>query len=149
MKRVLQLVLVLGLVLGLTACGGSKTKTTVCTMDYSGVAVENTITYEGDTVQKIVYKNSMSVDESLVDYLDEIAAAYKEQLEGVTGVTYEYSINGTELVEITTVDYTKTDFAELVDLGMIDSADGQTPTYIDYEATLENMNELGCACTEK
>lgn len=144
-----KIIVVLLLALVLVACGGTKTTTTVCSTTYEGINVENTLVSIGDKVQTIKYVNTMTIDETLFPYIQSAVEEYEESANGVEGLTYEWSMNGNELTEITTIDYNKVNLSDLVDLDLLEEVDGKVPTFISLEASIENMKELGCTCTEK
>lgn len=147
MKKLLALVAALCM---LTACGGgSSEKTTVCSGTTSGGDVVNTIKYVDEKVNSITYQNTMEIDESLIDYVKEYADSYKETVEQISGISYTYTIDGTTVVETTTIDYTVADMDELISNGMIDAGENETVDYIDYELTLDNMTSIGLTCTEQ
>ena len=149
MKKLFTLLLIVFMVFGLTACGGKKTTTTVCTMNYEGVNVENTIIAQGNKVQSLKYVNSITVDETLLPYLQVAAEDFVKKMSGVDGLSYNWSVDGGTLTETTDIDYTKVDFNALVNLGLLEKVDGEVPTYIDLESSINNMKELGCTCSEK
>lgn len=127
----------------------TKSKTTVCTMNYEGVNVENTIIAQGNKVQSLKYVNSITVDETLLPYLQVAAEDFVKKMSGVEGLSYDWSVDGGTLTETTDIDYTKVDFNALVNLGLLEKVDGEVPTYIDLESSINNMKELGCTCSEK
>lgn len=126
-----------------------KLKTTVCTTNYEGVNVKNTLVSEGDKLTSIKYENQITVDSTLIPYLQSAVEEYAKQLENVKGVTYKYTISDTSVTESTEIDYTTADLSSLVKLGIVEEVDGKVPTYIGLEPTLNNMKELGCTCTEQ
>lgn len=126
-----------------------KLKTTVCTMNYEGVNIENTLISKGNKVQSVKYVNSITVDETLLPYLQVAAEDFVKKMSGVDGLSYNWSVDGGTLTETTDIDYTKVDFNALVNLGLLEKVDGEVPTYIDLESSINNMKELGCTCTEK
>ena len=148
MKK-LFILLVVCMLLGLSACGGKKPVTTVCTTNYEGVNVKNTLVSEGDKLTSIKYENQITVDSTLIPYLQSAVEEYAKQLENVKGVTYKYTISDTSVTESTEIDYTTADLSSLVKLGIVEEVDGKVPTYIGLEPTLNNMKELGCTCTEQ
>lgn len=130
-------------------CNVTKSKTTVCTMNYEGVNVENTLVSKGNKVQSIKYVNSITVDETLLPYLQVAAEDFVKKMSGVEGLSYNWSVDSGTLTETTDIDYTKVDLSALVNLGLLEKVDGEVPTYIDLESSINNMKELGCTCSEK
>lgn len=145
MKKVLGLLVVLIL----TGCGGDGPKVTVCKGTSEGVNVVNTIEYEGDKVNSITYENSVTVDESLVDIIKESCEQYQTAYGNITGLTYNYEINGGTVKEKTIIDYGVADLNELAQIGLVSVSEENKVIYIGYELTLDNMTELGLTCTEE
>ena len=101
------------------------------------------------TILYIKYVNSITVDETLLPYLQVAAEDYVKKMSGIDGLSYNWSVDGGTLTETTDIDYTKVDFNALVNLGLLEKVDGEVPTYIDLESSINNMKELGCTCSEK
>ena len=59
---------------------------------------------------------------------------------------YSYENDGSTLFENITIDFTKTDFSELMDAGLITSDSGEEVTYISLEQTLEALENSGFEC---
>lgn len=147
MKKILAL---LTAVMMLSACGSkNESKVTVCSGSSDGVEVVNTIKYTESKVTSITYQNTITFDEGLADYVESAAQQYQEAYSEVEGMTYEYTITGTTIVETTVVDYEVADLENLVSLGLIDTGENETVDYIDYELTLSSMADIGLTCVDE
>lgn len=147
MKKILTVLLI---VLTLVGCG-SKPKTTVCTAELEGILVENTIVSTDKNVDSVVYKTTISVDEMLVPYLSTAAEDYAKNFVGITGVSYEYTVEGNTLVEITKIDYKTVNYEDLVKLGLLELEEGTVPTpfVMLYEDMVKQMEASGATCKIK
>ena len=147
MKKLLTILLVLLVVAG---CG-SKTKKTICTAELEGVAIENTILSTDEYVDSIVYKTTISVDDMLVPYLETAAEEYGKNFVGLTGVKYEYTVEGNILVELTTIDYKTVDYQDLIRLGLLELEEGVVPTpfAVKYTELKAELEASGCTCKMK
>ena len=149
MKKIL---LVLLLLLVLVGCGNkTKTQTTICTAELEGILVENTLVSTGDNVDSVVYKTTISVDDMLAPYLASAAEEYGKNFVGLTGVSYEYTVEGNTLVEITKIDYSTVDYQDLVRLGLLELEEGVIPTpfVMPYKDMKSQMEASGCTCKIK
>lgn len=147
MKKILPLLSIM--VLLLTGCQGSEPKITVCEGISNGVNVVNTIKYEGKKVNSIIYENSITVDETLIDTVKDAAQTYEASVQGVKGLTYSYKIEGNMLTETTTIDYDLADMEQLASMGMIDASEEGKINFVDYELTINNMTSMNLTCTEQ
>ena len=130
--------------------GCSQTpKTTICTIEYENINVVNTIVSTNHKVNTVTYQNTVTVEESLLPYMQQTMEEYASTLSGITGITYSYVVDNLTLVETVVIDYESADKAKLYDLGYVDMVDGEIPNFVDYDLTLEQMKALGCACEEK
>ena len=147
MKKLLTLLFVLVVLVG---CG-SKTKTTICTAELEGVEIENTIVSTEDYVDSIVYKTTISVDDMLVPYLATAAEDYAKNFVGLSGVSYEYTVEGNVLVELTKIDYKTVNYEDLVRLGLLELEEGVVPTpfVVEYKDLKAEMEASGCTCKIK
>ena len=147
MKKILIIALLL---IALVGCE-DKEKITVCTTNYDGIEIENVIQSKGEQVTTVIYQTTITVEDTLAPYLTATAEEYAKNFVGVGGITYEYDVNKNTLKEVTTVEYLKVNYEDLVKLGLLELEDGviPTPLYIEYEDILANMKSLGCECKVK
>ena len=146
MKKLLVLVTSLMLLAG---CSEPKVeKVTVCKGTSEGNDIVNTIKYVDEKVNSVTYQNTIVVSESLIDYIKTYADNYKETVKDIEGLTYDYTIEGTTVVETTTVDYTVADLSELAAAGLITTGENETVDYIDFTLTLKYMTDIGLTCEE-
>ena len=130
--------------------GCSQTpKTTICTLEYENIDVVNTIVSTNHKVNTVTYQNTVSVEESLLPYMEQTVEEYASTLSGITGITYTYEFDNLTLIETVVIDYENADKSELYNLGFVEMVDGEIPNFVDYDLTLEQMKALGCACEEK
>ena len=144
MKKLTALLCVLCLV----GCSSEEdTKTTVCTAEINGVNITNSFKSNGDeiTSQSIQNELDYSSSEISAEEITATAEAYKAAYD-ITGVEYSYENDGSTLFENITIDFTKTDFSELIDAGLITSDSGEEVTYISLEQTLEALENSGFEC---
>ena len=148
MKKLVVCLAMLGMLVGCSS-EPKVEKVNVCKGTSEGNDIVNTIKYVDEKVNSVTYQNTIVVSESLVDYIKDYADNYKETVKDIEGLTYEYTIDGTTIVETTTVDYTVTDLSELAAAGLITTGENETVDYIDYSLTLKYMTDIGLTCTEQ
>ena len=160
MKK-LSIILLAALLLCLAGCNkentnaddnATKTKTTVCTYFFDGVDVENTIISTGEKVESISYQNTMVIEDARsLEMLKELLVDYKKLYDGKTGLTYEYTVEGNKVVEITTINYNTVNYEDLVEFDLIELEEGEIPTplYVLYDDMIQQMQGLGCKCNTK
>lgn len=141
-----------GLLVLLSGCGilGSKEVVYVCTHESGDplVSVTETLYARGDNLTR-------SEEVYVVDYSPELAEGYTDQdvidehdrRKGVyadyESVTYQYTYESPIVTETIAVNYEDADFAELVELQYLESAD---ITYVSLDMTLESYASINSVC---
>lgn len=64
----------------------------------------------------------------------------------VEGMSYSYSLNGSNFTQDISIDYETVDFNTLVEMELLGLVDGQVPTYISYSQTLNSYIQQGLSC---
>ena len=146
--RVVKLACVFLVLLCVMACNKVE-RTTVCTINYDGVDVVNTVVSSGKDVKMVTYQNTMVVEESLIPYMKTTVEEYAEKVWKIPGISYNYKFEDNVLVETTLIDYMNVNMQQLYELGLLEKVDGKLPETIDYEASIEGMRILGCECKEQ
>lgn len=146
MKKILVCIMAVCM---LCACG-QKERTTVCKGTVSGIEVVNTIKYSGEKANSIIHENTIEVEQGAIEYVKEYMDGYKDEVTKLSGVTYEYTVEGTKVVEKMTIDYTTADLSSLIDLGLIYVGEGEEePQFVSYQLTIDSMTNSGLTCTEQ
>ena len=113
----------------------------------NGHMVIYTITHTGDVVDESVRENVLSLDEEEVNRLLEIAPGYKEEMESIAGVTYEYNAVDTSFYEKITINYKEADLEELIETNMV--VVEESATYVSLQSILDEAEGLGLTCGEE
>lgn len=158
MKKITCTSLCLAVLISLSGCFGVTTKKetpsestvtiTNCVAVVSYGTVKYTITSDEDRISKEVLTNVLDYEkmnltlESATELLEQYDVAY-----ALDGVTHEYTIEGSEITEIITIDFVQADWDELTAAGLISSEEGQSITYISLDVTVQNIKDLGGTCS--
>ncbi|MGT2929232.1 DUF1307 domain-containing protein [Streptococcus dentasini] len=158
-KKVIVSLLALLVLVGLSACGGSKTSdnTTNTTSnsqasrqqsDYQKFVagerdIRNHYEYAGDQLllsqtSTVVLYSALGVDSP------EAAQAHHEQngatkWDGIEGIEHKIDYQTDRLIEETTIDYTKVDLQANAELLQIQLTDGKAPDQISYSQTIQAL----------
>lgn len=144
MKKFLALCCILCLV----GCSSeSESKTVVCEIEAEGIHNKTTLVADGDklltqTSENEVEFEAVGYDESQTK---ELAEGFKELFDGVKGTNYEYSIVDGKLTEKITMDFSETDFKELLENKLVESEEDNI-SYISLEKTTEGLEKQGYTC---
>lgn len=148
MKKKYLLFLVMSLMLVLTACRDSDSKTFFYEED--GVASEMTFTHNGDTVEREVSTTTLEYEALGLrseEDAEEVLSDFALDFEDVDGVTYSFEYEETEAVETLEINYEEVELSELREAGIeIEGEEGADE--ISMEQTEENLIDEGYEITE-
>lgn len=140
----------------ITGCGGSDKTTTICKGNIDQWTT-NTTTIESsddrvDVVKaEIVYDMSDYVTDSLtIEYWESQLKSINVDYESLDGVTAKWDVDDTVITLNVEIDYTKADFDQLVDAGLITTSAGEDKVvYISLEQTIKEQENAGLTCKEQ
>lgn len=148
MKKKYLMLAVMSVMLILTACGSTETKTFV--YEEEGLTSEMVFTYSGDTVEEEVSTTTLEYEAlGIRDQADaeEMLGDFALDIEEVEGVTYSFDYGESEAVETIEIDYTAVDLNDLRDAGIEIQGDEEA-NEISMEQTEENLIDEGYEVTE-
>lgn len=105
-----------------------------------------------DTVLKSFRHEEFTLDDESPEGLKSVEKQAQElgkEYNQIPGLNYVFSFkNNKYFVQETTIDYAIADFDQLVELGVLETVDGETPDYISYQSSIEGYTQAGLVCGE-
>ena len=140
----------------ITGCGGSEKTTTVCKGNIDELTT-NTTTIESSDDQveimraEVVYDVTGYVTDTFpIEYWESQLKSINVDYDSLDGVTAKWDVDDTIITLNVEIDYTKADFDQLADAGVITTSGGEDEiTYISLEQTIKEQENVGLTCKEQ
>ena len=140
----------------ITGCGGSEKTTTVCKGNIDELTT-NTTTIESSDDQveimraEVVYDVTDYVTDTFpIEYWESQLKSINVDYDSLDGVTAKWNVDDTIITLNVEIDYTKADFDQLADAGVITTSGGEDEiTYISLEQTIKEQENAGLTCKEQ
>ena len=140
----------------ITGCGGSEKTTTVCKGNIDELTT-NTTTIESSDDQveimraEVVYDVTDYVTDTFpIEYWESQLKSINVDYDSLDGVTAKWDVDDTIITLNVEIDYTKADFDQLGDAGVITTSGGEDEiTYISLEQTIKEQENAGLTCKEQ
>lgn len=140
----------------ITGCGGNEKTTTVCKGNIDELTT-NTTTIESSDDQveimraEVVYDVTDYVTDTFpIEYWESQLKSINVDYDSLDGVTAKWDVDDTIITLNVEIDYTKADFDQLADAGVITTSGGEDEiTYISLEQTIKEQENAGLTCKEQ
>lgn len=146
MKKLVNVLLVLCLVLGLTACGEKETKAAAtCTLEQNNVVIKMIFDAKGDEITKITQETVVDIEgysEDDVQILEDSIKNAGEAFEAIDGVEYSTENSDNKITEKIVIPTDKDTLQAVVKAGLL-PVDNEEVTKLSLEDTVNNLEEAG------
>ncbi|MCI5699441.1 MAG: DUF1307 domain-containing protein [Lachnospiraceae bacterium] len=149
MKRMLCLILAALMLVSMAGCGAKEQSTTLV-LEQPGVTMEYKLDAKGDVVEIITQSSTIDCSmygEDELQAIEDMISQVEPIYAGIDGVTYEVERGESTIIEVITIDASKSDtLKKLSESGML-PIDGDA-SKISLKLTVESLESQGWAVKE-
>ncbi|RGD75365.1 DUF1307 domain-containing protein [Anaerofustis stercorihominis] len=151
MKKVLKVILALGLVFMMAGCG-SKAQTATFNYSSNGVDVKMVADAEGDTITKLTQTstiNTKNFNSSQIKQLKKVVEESKDTYKNIKGITYKAEESGDKIVETIIIPTDEETLKTVISKGLlpVTGSSGEV-TKLSLDKTKESLQKAGWTLEE-